>query len=432
MRPAKFRRVDNEVMISVVVITATLCFATGISEDHGGSAWADATELIRAHRGWVNKGFSGNDTQHGGFTLRGVVADRLMRPGSTVAEIPRSLWITLDSFPKVRDSPIQDTPDCKTANERGDLAILKFAGALALEGRKGLTSKYNLYLRDLPTMNDFEQFHPLFAEPAVFSDFAGLRIMDAVQDRRKWDEVMKHCFYSWKKVSQSPVADLDWSEVMLALMRIRTRNFDSSDYASQDGSGVLVPALDLLNTERSDKVNAEYMIIRRSPGDVSRDVFKIKVVGNGVAEGGELYDEYCHGCDNSYMLFSWGVYLENNLNNTWHYGADCRASSHSDGDAGTSTSADRLLRSTRDMLSLDNAAMAHASGWTAPRCREDKIRSSGSSRQGPLRCSLARLAWEECHVQWMQKDRKQVLATRVSEVTQKTGATHAFLGSHLQ
>merc|ERR1719375_381240 len=109
---------------------------------------------------------------------------------------------------------------------------------------------------------------------------------------------------------------------MLALMRIRTRNFDSGDYADPDGAGVMVPAVDLLNTERSDEVNAEYMIIRNDK-DINKDVFKVRVVGNGINAGGELYDDYCHECDNSYLLFIWGVYLEDNRKNVWHYGADC-------------------------------------------------------------------------------------------------------------
>merc|ERR1719443_1501537 len=134
-------------------------------------------------------------------------------------------------------------------------------------------------------MDDFQQFHPLFAEPALFTDFGGLRILDAVRDRRQGDEVMKNCFGTWKNVSQSPVASLDWSEVMLALMRIRTRNFDSGDYADPDGAGVMVPAVDLLNTERSDEVNAEYMIIRNDK-DMNKDVFKVRVVGNGINAGG--------------------------------------------------------------------------------------------------------------------------------------------------
>lgn len=406
-------------MICIAVLATFVSYTSASREKPSVDAWADAAKLILSHQGWVNKGFRGHDTQHGGFTFRGVVADYPMRPGNTVVEIPRSLWITLSSFPKFQDAPIKDTSDCQSANEKGDLAILKFAAALALETKKGKASKYNLYLQKLPTMKDFQQFHPLFAEDKVFSDFGGLHILDAVRERRQGDEVMQRCFTTWQSISESPAAGLNWSDVMLALMRIRTRNFDSSDYAAPDGSGVMVPALDLLNTERSDMVNAEYMIIRRNPEDIKHDVFKVKVVGNGVPAGGELYDEYCHGCDNSYMLFSWGIYLEDNRNKTWHYGAACEVPPHpSTNFESTNGTTSFLQRSAEDMLDLDDAAAARAAGWSAPRCQKDKV---NSQKQGLLRCSLARLAWEECFEKWTKQKANKVVSS------EKTSTAHAFL-----
>merc|ERR1719311_1197284 len=84
----------------------------------------------------------------------------------------------------------------------------------------------------------------------------------------------------------------------------------------------------------------------------------------------------------------WGIYLEDNTQKVADATrADCR----------------QLRRATEDALDLGAPGCA-ASGCgtgearlTAPRCR---AATSKSPEQGPLRCSLARLAWESCSASW--------------------------------
>eukprot|EP00747_Dinoflagellata_sp_TGD_P013905 gnl/TRDRNA2_/TRDRNA2_123000_c0_seq1.p1 gnl/TRDRNA2_/TRDRNA2_123000_c0~~gnl/TRDRNA2_/TRDRNA2_123000_c0_seq1.p1 ORF type:complete len:128 (-),score=16.72 gnl/TRDRNA2_/TRDRNA2_123000_c0_seq1:32-415(-) len=81
------------------------------------------------------------------------------------------------------------------------------------------------------------------------------------------------------------------------------------------------------------------------------------------------------------MLSVWGIYLEDNPNKVNQ--SNCR-------------NRERLRSSTAWMLeTIDPQKVSH--DLTAPRCRESAVQST---KQGPLRCSLARLAWEQCFESW--------------------------------
>ena len=84
-------------------------------------------------------------------------------------------------------------------------------------------------------------------------------------------------------------------------------------------------------------------------------------------------------CDNQQMLESWGVYLEDNTNRMT---------------AAERGSCTEHLRSVT-LATLESAVVLERS-WTAPRCRTEVV----ALRHGPLRCSLARLAYEVCVSAW--------------------------------
>merc|ERR1719161_1601170 len=94
------------------------------------------------------------------------------------------------------------------------------------------------------------------------------------------------------------------------------------------------------------------------------------------------------------MMATWGVYLEDN-GNPLKLKAHCNAKAdpskpNKHGKFGS------LKQAAEAMLDLKGVELARKEGWTAPRCR------SGLScmDQGPMRCSIARLAFEHCKQEW--------------------------------
>jgi hypothetical protein len=135
----------------------------------------------------------------------------------------------------------------------------------------------------------------------------------------------------------------------------------------------LIPASDLMNTGMQLNTNYHY----------NKTHFVVSVKGQ-VAAGAELYDAYCSSCDNKAMMSIWGVYLEDNNNKVQRAGLSCN---------------EKLRNATQSALDHTNARSQrefYQNRWKAPRCKTETFQQS----QGPLRCSLARLAWESCAQVW--------------------------------
>ena len=102
-----------------------------------------------------------------------------------------------------------------------------------------------------------------------------------------------------------------------------------------------------------------------------------------VAAGSELTNRFCTSdCNNRRMVFKWGIYFETNSN--WFDDSD-RTWCNND-----------KLRSEA-LLLLDSALSSPS--HKAPRCKKKIV-----GDQAPLRCSLARLAWEYCSCRWDGKE----------------------------
>lgn len=361
-------------------------------DDDYGAAWTEMARLINANGGWVHSGLNSKATLHGGNRVRGVVASESFPGSTTLVQVPRKLFFTLDHFPELRNAPLEGLEECGAAQARGDLDTIRISAALALEARKGNASRFASFLRGLPTLSDFRAFYPRFMEEALLTDFSALPIAEITPRMQEHDLSIRRCFERWQKVTDSVVSEVGWEEMSTALARFRTRGYNVGD----NQLAMMVPGTDLLNTEKASRLNTVWT--------VTNDTFSLVTTSSAVPAGSELYELYCDTCDNSLMMLVWGVYLEDNpiaLGSKLHAPPpDCAA--RVDGAFATVKS---LQEAAESVLDLDSLPAAQSAGWTAPRCRASAL---SSDTQGPLRCSLARLTWEYCQKEWGQVRNDQV------------------------
>lgn len=360
--------------------------------DDAGVALERLRAWVTANGGSVNEVLKSSEIDHAGLKYRGVIAEKGVWGMTSLFHIPRKLWIELDHFPEVVDVPLAKLAGCKL--DQTELYKIKLAAALALELRKGNASFYHVYFNTLPTLAEFRTFHPHFMHAALLSDFKALPLVAAVRKIQAHDEDLKSCFDAWKRGPDSKVAGLAWDEMLLGLSWLRTRGHDSGS-----GQPIIIPASDLLNTEKEDKVN---VVVQ-----VNYDDFTVRTSWNGLAAGQELYVQYCSSCDNSQLLSMWGIYLEDNSRDLdrpkGHVDCGPRHPVLAKGHSATSKHAhtvqiEQSLRSVAEsVLDFGSLSAAESGGWTAPRC---KAAALDSVEQGALRCSLARLAWEYCAQEW--------------------------------
>merc|ERR1712232_995346 len=220
---------------------------------------------------------------------------------------------------------------------------------------------------------------------SLLRDFAGLHLSSRIQQMQTQDATMEACFKEWHKQPHSKVSHLTWDEVFTALIRWRTRCYGVG------GGTALIPGSDLLNT--APDLNTGW----KPP---QKDGPFIVTVTRNVSVGTELYDSYCPSCDNLVFMSLWGIYVENNhhASNVWQKKSDCRSSTSSGGTM-------REVVEAALFVGSEDISLMLAQGWKAPRCKQSTLRQP----QGPLRCSMARLAWESCAKEWEDHDlnRKQ-------------------------
>jgi len=363
------------------MIVSAIAFAYGIVGSFGGRAdvgdeFEAAAAYVNQNGGLVHSGLKANLTSHGGATIRGVVTKRPVLRDDLLIRVPRSLWILLENFPEF--ASVELPPSCNGTTPV-DPDTIKLVGALAAESALGNRSSRYEYLRTLPHLDGFKMFHPRYVEGSVRHDFAALPIVPQAVGLQQIDTALKVCFEDWRHAPRSLVADISWNHMEAAYAQFRTRR------VGIDGSiGAMIPAMDMFNTDRSTHVNTKW--------HVSKDAFTQRVGASTLYTGIELSDNYCSTCDNHLMLIIWGVYMEDNPNELVEE-VDCSAN------AGTASSLREASQSVLD-LSYEGRALATANGWKAPRCRSGEAVTHRGVAQGPLRCSLARLAWEYCAGFW--------------------------------
>eukprot|EP00747_Dinoflagellata_sp_TGD_P065841 gnl/TRDRNA2_/TRDRNA2_154535_c2_seq1.p1 gnl/TRDRNA2_/TRDRNA2_154535_c2~~gnl/TRDRNA2_/TRDRNA2_154535_c2_seq1.p1 ORF type:complete len:102 (+),score=18.33 gnl/TRDRNA2_/TRDRNA2_154535_c2_seq1:382-687(+) len=96
----------------------------------------------------------------------------------------------------------------------------------------------------------------------------------------------------------------------------------------------------------------------------------------------------------------WGIFLEDNdfQNDTFSDGLgtvkpsqNCNAATKVNGTAATAATLRGVVEAALDL------SLAVPDGILAPRCKPSTFTAT---EQGPLRCSLARLAWQGCGGEW--------------------------------
>lgn len=327
---------------------------------------------IRKEGASVNMHLHGTYRDHGGDKIRGVSTTQNIQSSAVLMTLPRHFWIWEHSIAfadltNAMNARLMESPSCSSIASL-DVSKLMVAVGMAREKAKGNSSVLHLPLSFLPSLSDYQSFHPRLAGPEILHDFQSLTIAETIRAQQAMDKRVQHCFIELKNRISS-LSGILWPSVHEALHQIRTRAFGSK---AIPGSPVLIPLADQLNTAPASEHNTIW--------NLTNEAFTMSTTSN-LAANAELFDQYCkksRKCDNKAMLLLWGIYLENNSNR----GLKCSKRQASDS----------LLRNAT-MAVLETKKQPT---WTAPRCRGAVL----VSPQGHLRCSLARLAWEACGSQW--------------------------------
>jgi len=342
------------------------------------SAWPELSKWLTDQGGWFQSSIKSTLTSHGGAMIRGLVLDSGSFMGTTLLEIPRALWLELRFWPHLEQKSLAHHSTCSDLSD-SEVHRLKFASGLAIESRKGNASEHNVYLRHLPTLSEYQSFHPSFMNPRLQQDFCSMPVVEFAQKAQADEARMKACFLDWKSEPQSSVKDVNWDEISSGLSHLRNRGF------IVEKNPLMIPIVDLINTEQSDAVNADV--------NFNMDVVSLVVSSTWVESGQELLYGYCTTCDNNIMLSQWGVFLEGNTNPLpADHSVDCH------GKQGAANTSSGHTKSLQEVASSALDLKNYLEG-SVPRCKADTF----ASEQGALRCSLARLAWDYCGRTWMQK-----------------------------
>lgn len=376
------------------------------------AVWLQLKEWVTSNHGMVHPALKSNMTHHRGFPVRGVISTETLWTWTPVLTIPSSLWVDWNTFPQTKTLSLPNTVECQGMHSPTDRDTLKFMAGLALEDKKSTDSFYYPWLRSLPSFADFHSFLPRLMEPSVRKDFAALPFVTAMAKAQEQDTTIKACYQAWQKERNSPVASIDWQDVSKMLSAYRTRAIDGGG-----GMPFIIPAMDLMNTENGDRANSQWHF--------ASDAFILSTELTGLQAGAELTEEYCPSCSNFVLMAIWGVYLEDNLNDLPEMDtAFCQSHAHS-GDRSNFTgsqSSTSLRQVTEAMLDVDS--LSSNPSRRAPRCRTEMVEVA---EQGPLRCSLARLAWEQCHAEWYARSAPNI--TQPKTKLKLRGASKTYFGN---
>lgn len=344
-------------------------------------AWSMTSAWLRKFGASVNPKLQAQMKVHAGHRVRGVVANDTLKARETLLVIPKRLWLHENNWPSFRyaSGPPNMSPK--------DLSLLKLTAILASETVKGSDSQYAAFIQRMPTMEEFNVSHPRMARERLVSDFGALRLMSLMQVMQQVDTKLAQGFEDWKKMPEHPseLDSLTWEDMFRALLRVRSRRI-----AVEDGTSALIPAVDLMNTAADKDVNAVWQ-----PENIGFTVNAVKPI----EPGQEILIDYCSNCDNQKLLAQWGMYLEGNPNKLDPKKAPDCLSVRSD-TTGRPVVLREVAEAVLDLASQDAAGAADAKSGAAgvPRCKEEGMQQL--EQQGPLRCALARLAWEYCGDVW--------------------------------
>jgi tetratricopeptide (TPR) repeat protein len=343
-------------------------------KEHG---WENFVRWMRAEGAHISKDLHIGNVHHGGFEVRGLVADRLVKEGAVLARIPRKLWITeLSLLQQARQLPRQDVFHATPACEKVDFKEFTFATGIAIEIQKGKRSVWAPWLRLLPSADDLRQHSPMFTAQRLRMDFGELPIVNALLNSSRTDLAkMRSCFETLKSTLDATLGSIAPEQVEIASILWKTRSLPRG----------IVPFFDMFNTAEEPAVNVH---VSKEDGS---DFMEVRALST-IPKGGEVLASYCDECDNEVLLSSWGVYSEKNTNKLNQLQmTNCHA---------LIKDAPGLSDSLRDvtLAALDVDSLMRIQDLSlSPRC--NPLAMLGTE-QPTLRCNFARLAWEACSYHW--------------------------------
>jgi hypothetical protein len=366
----------------VCLLLVSCCVAARVGKGDGNADWNAMKAWLTSEGAFIHDGIEGGKMMpHGGYEIRSMVATTAFPDVTTLLTIPRDVAIETRNHPEIHNAPLKDLRGCKMLEETY-VEEVRLAGIIAIETQKGSQSKYSMYLQQLPSLADYQSFHPRFMEATLREEFAELPVVRGAKEQQARDVKFKQCFQDWKDMSGSPVAMLSWQELLLGLTHLQNRMI------SAQGSWFMIPGMDLVNTDPR-RVNTQWQLVHL--GAEKGEHFALS--GYAIEPGQEVFVDYCSDCDNQDMLLKWGVYLEDNPNELEYEHASVHCAAKPEGNSTGVLSFREVTESLLNMKDLDNAREA---GWRSPRCDSQKL---GAAQSG-LRCSMARLAFESCVDQW--------------------------------
>jgi tetratricopeptide (TPR) repeat protein len=392
-----FSSVNPLVIVGIIVGIVALIGKVS-SAKAGPSDWIRLKKWMLEHGATIHDGVITARRSHGGQKIRGVVADVALEPGTVIFRVPKRVWLDQHSVQPASQTPVESIHDC--ADE--DTRMIMMAAGMAAELRKGSKAFHAPALEMYPLLHVYRAYHPFLAEERAKEDFKGLPLLaDLAADYYAETKALEKCFEAWVHASreEDPISQLQFDDFLLARFHIKTRSFFGS---------TIVPAVDLLNTGRKEKLNTQ--------SSSNSGVFELKTTRH-IAAGEELFLQYCAECDNEILLAGFGFYNEDNANNLNNLGiVDCPALE-------SFATAELYLEGDAVEASLSN-------GWSAPRCdpRTRKYTDGSEVLQPAIRCSLARLAWESCAESWSKPGWKRSEAPPLGPAFKDHSKAHSNLG----
>jgi len=319
--------------------------------------WTEVADYLRMGGATISSDVSLGLREHGGALIRSLVATRDIPEGTRLFSVPKKLMITLDNYPDL----LAAEPACSAAVGSWRLQSLKEIVAVAMENQRGS----NLWLKQMPSLTEFQAFHPVLARLQVQRDFQQLPLMERMHGKNAMEgqQLNKSCFDTWKRSSEAPpgLPGIDWdTDMQQALASWQSRQYGSR----RTKYNRMVPP-DFANCTYADGVNMEYFTDESDTWS-----FWTK---REVKAGEELFENYCSR-DNEKNMESFGVYLEDNP-------------------AKPPTVDESACRALQPLIQKSLDAPSPGTTARVPKC---KATTSSDPDQGPLRCNLARLAYEQC------------------------------------
>ncbi|CAE7945001.1 unnamed protein product [Symbiodinium sp. KB8] len=360
-----------------VEISSELCNTSSSTERQ--EKWEALVAWIHSRGGYVHTNLELTDVHHGGIRMTGLATSAPIPEDTIVMELPPETLLNLKLLSTMPEYSAfaGAMPNCTlTRGLQRSLRQLKAMTLLAVERSKGRESDFVAYFDLLPSRAEQEESDLFFAGESILEDFAMLPVVNFWRRIQKDQyQELESCFHILRGLLDG--VEVEWKDVE-GLLRIHgSRHFNAKPADVE----FLAPAADMVNTGRPEQLNLSPSLLMSSP-EAPEATLRL-TASRFVAPGEELITSYFDSLDNEDVLFRWNMYLEGNPEILDASDEPCFD------EQGTLPSA---------TLSMLEPVMQE---FSVPRCKAAAM----SSFQGPLRCSLARLAFELCGHPWTSGER---------------------------